>query len=308
MVTTRSQTAVNSQLSSIRRAISAPTMDVHQLDVDPSAPFINDASDPIASLIFDFVKEEQKINFAFMGRDNHIYYNGENFAVYRANTEDVESACNRWNLNRENLGDLQWYTLKQVVSTLVNTIPLRCAVPDIDDSSMITNIGQLETLDLEDTKAWMDLSAWLRKELEWDGSYEAKFPEIGFQDQARWWRNNGRSFHLLDLPLELREMIYLVCVGNIMVPTAEVFRPTAGQTADGNKVLALGKGYSYGSRTKPGTVLDPDVDRPNQGILQVSRQVRKEALDTILRDATMSFRVPMTFTSFFRSKAPLGLE
>ncbi|KAK5130784.1 hypothetical protein LTR08_001674 [Meristemomyces frigidus] len=79
-------------------------------------------------------------------------------------------------------------------------------------------------------------------------------PHGGYSHQSNWWRANGESFRLFDLPAEIRERIYRHALGVRVEPY-----PTA---------LARRRG-------RYNTVIKQR--NPNSGILRVNRQVHDEA-------------------------------
>ncbi|KAF1957027.1 hypothetical protein CC80DRAFT_593040 [Byssothecium circinans] len=243
------------------------------------------SSDPVLDVIINFVKEEQKRNFAFLGRDTHLYTNGETLAIYRTDPEDVEDSCKRWSLNVKDV-DGVWYSFRLVFHKLVHTVPLRCrtapASPLAQQTEglpdLLNGIAQLEVMTVEeDMKLWMDLRAWMRKTFEWHDPFEATLLGYQHEEMDFWWRGNGKYFRLLKLPLELREMIYLAAIGHIIIPKAE-------------KIITFGTGYSYGEKGRPGLTRDPNIERPNLNLLLVSRQIKQEVNGAVWMQAYKRFR------------------
>ena len=133
---------------------------------------IKTGTDPVAGVIYTFVKDEQARNFAFLGRDTHLYSKAEALAIYRTDPKRVEAICKKWSLDANQIKGV-WFSFELVFHGLVYTVLLRCHAtstsPDATDGFLasLTDVAQLEALDLEaNPKVWMDLRAWLRKTLE----------------------------------------------------------------------------------------------------------------------------------------------
>jgi len=122
----------------------------------------------------------------------------------------------------------------------------------------------------------------------WDDSFEQKYRDMQLEEQRTWWDTNGKVFRLMDLPLELRQAIYLEVIGHVVVPKLMPHR----RWHDDNGVRSnLGNGHRYTNKNRiVGRKLDPDTEPPNHNLFLVSRQVRDEALEHVWKHTTKRFQ------------------
>lgn len=298
-VTTEQLMIGNSSASPTSPIMAREPLDAHVEAMELSAP-ATVPKDTIIHAINAFAVSERRTNFFFLARYNHGYMNGEDLSVHSAPLEEVTRACKRWGLNPAELSSFKWYTVHQTISKLSHTVPVRCHSPSVD-------IVHLEVLDVEGTKSWMDIRIWMRKTLEWHDGYDRKFPELQYEEQAIWWRNNGKAFCLMQLPPEVRDIIYTHALGPIILPQARtrvVFPDHAVGFPTISNHISLGLGHTHGKKGRLGAKQDPDIDRPNLALLLVSRQVRDEALDAAWRCTTKRFRATIASASLLCFRKP----
>lgn len=126
-------------------------------------------------------------------------------------------------------------------------------------------------------KEWRHVSYFLRHlttSNEWNargGSSTANAMQLRWKQQARWWLANGKKFPLLDLPAEIREIIYGYVFGAVVQPYPTVRARRLGPS-------------SYSAK------------RTNYNLLHTCKLVHKEA-SNILFQYTRKFSV---FKPLFR--------
>lgn len=75
-----------------------------------------------------------------------------------------------------------------------------------------------------------------------DYNAPANFPwptaqQCRWDQQSRWWLANGKKFRLMDLPAEIREMIYVHVIGSEVEPDRKEIRPIGGAMSMGVKPI-----------------------------------------------------------------------
>ena len=70
-------------------------------------------------------------------------------------------------------------------------------------------IESIEVLDWINDGAWVGVREWIRKEFNYESdAFDWRVPQDQLEEQILWWKNNGLSFRLLDLPAELHNLVY----------------------------------------------------------------------------------------------------
>ncbi|EON67550.1 hypothetical protein W97_06918 [Coniosporium apollinis CBS 100218] len=88
----------------------------------------------------------------------------------------------------------------------------------------------------------------------------------GYENQFMWWFSNGKTFRFLELPLEIRSMIYVQALGPVVEPAFESPR------------ISLGHGFrEQNQKLSPEDGLETH-DAPNYAILHLNKQVYHEAI------------------------------
>lgn len=101
--------------------------------------------------------------------------------------------------------------------------------------------------------------------------------------QHLWWSRNGKSFRFLDLPREIRDMIYLFCIGSSIYPRSS-YRDAIR--------LPLG----CGRRTRDHN----NVERPNLAIALANKQLYEEAMKAAWEDTVKCFGDAKRLKEFLR--------
>ncbi|KAL1594396.1 hypothetical protein SLS60_010156 [Paraconiothyrium brasiliense] len=149
----------------------------------------------------------------------------------------------------------------------------------------------IEVFDVEDAQRWVALCAWMRNKYEWHDDRDWKQQggrQLQHENQVLWWNKNGKHFKFLDLPRELRDLVYLESLGPIILPTIK----------RGGRSVTLGHGVTYGSKNRLGAKVDPDIDHPNTQLLLLNRQVHDEAVSTVWSASTLRFRSSTSLAIF----------
>ena len=131
-----------------------------------------EAADPIADAIETFALAERRRNFHFLARNSHRYMNGEAFSVFRAHPECIERYIDKSTLDTSLFSECVWYIFRQPLWALEHVVPIRCLAQP--DAAGHVTVDELEVLDVDDTKSWMPLCAWMRTQLEWHDEYDWK--------------------------------------------------------------------------------------------------------------------------------------
>ena len=257
-------------------------------------------NDPIADSIRDFVDKERASNFHFMGERWHGYTTDEVFHLAAGSIAEIEPICKRKNYDLAShlasIGEttVRFYTFRRVISKLAETLPVRLLPSRSASSSDEIRIDDIQVLDWINGGSWLDLREWMRKEYTWDLTYDWKKDRQGCIDEMSvWWNSNGKSFRILDLALELRELLYVAIIGTVIFPKITTTDPwknsaIASHTHQRQR-LVLGNGHSY-PQQRGQKKHDPSIAPPNLAILQLNKQIYDEALQAAWRCSTKRFR------------------
>jgi hypothetical protein len=152
---------------------------------------------------------------------------------------------------------------------------------------------------------WIPLRSWIQTLLVQSTGHE------GWAAQARWWNRNGKIFRLMELPPELRIIIFKYVLGPDIyllstVNSNKLFNRTSCSRA--HAVFGLGYNESlldrfkhhrriFGMTMKPLFSDDPTrvggqppIPPPSLEILRVSKKVHTEAMESGWRDTWKCFR------------------
>ena len=137
-------------------------------------------------------------------------------------------------------------------------------------------------------KYWMLLKKWLEQRPRRPASYMVG--EKGYKAQRKWWKLNGKTFRFLDLPAELREMIYERAIGPRLYPLSMAYTyETDPPTSSEELSVHWGAGYYNANDPRrydhPGwlyyyghsATADASVCAPTLALLRTCKQVGQEA-------------------------------
>ncbi|KAF1845011.1 uncharacterized protein K460DRAFT_416343 [Cucurbitaria berberidis CBS 394.84] len=237
------------------------------------------SSDAVICGIHDFIQEERRRSFHFLAKYSHRHMDQKDLlSASLAGTDDIENVCNRAGFHIPTMYDGQWYTFAELQSP--KSVRHTVAIKVLTGHEPI--IDNMTVFHFNDDNAYLvsQATTWLRETYDWHSEYELQFTEMQYEEQRMWWKSNGNSFRLLDLPSEMREAIYLHIIGPVVAPDLAMI-PT--------KTLTLGSGVLYDDGSGSHRNRDPDIERPNMTIMRVSKQVRNEAMEVAYRDTTKRF-------------------
>ncbi|KAF2130541.1 hypothetical protein P153DRAFT_288711 [Dothidotthia symphoricarpi CBS 119687] len=226
-----------------------------------------------------FIAQERRRNFSFLARYSHKYTDTKDLLVVTcANSDDVKALHSHMNCSSvPDVHDHQWYTFSEPLCS--NGFRRTVAIDIVPGEPSVA--ANMFVSDLRRDGRMTMLDAWIRESYEWHDVYEMRFRELQQNEQQLWWESTGQTFRLLDLPLELREAVYLQVIGSVVLPDID---PSSTQPT------TLGAGCSYGSKFRTGSELDPDVHVPNLTITRVNKQVKEEVMQVAHRDTFKRFR------------------
>ncbi|KAI4955023.1 hypothetical protein J4E86_006335 [Alternaria arbusti] len=235
-------------------------------------------SDIIAAL-HEFIQEERRSNFSFLSQHSHCHkHQNELLVLSQADADDIEAV--RAIARHDTSVHSDWYTFTEPLRSDGYTRTVAIDIPSakcVAEDMIITEFGRIR-------KTKRDAAAWIRDTYctAEDDMWAMRLPESQYEEQRLWWEGTGQSFRLLDLPLEMREAIYLHVIGPVVVPDVVTQR-------DGAEKLVLGYGLSYDNPERVGRNRDPNIQRPNMEIMRVSRQVKDEATQVANRNTVKRF-------------------
>ncbi|KAI4638491.1 hypothetical protein J4E93_010045 [Alternaria ventricosa] len=233
----------------------------------------------IINALHAFIQEERRTNFSFLSQHSHYHkHQNELLVVSQADADDVKVVCD--SARHDTTAYNNWFTFTEPLRsdgfarTVVIDVPSGSSVA-VEDLT-ITEFGKIK-------KTRRKAAAWIRDTYctAEDDMWAMRLPEPQYEEQRLWWEGTGQAFRLLDLPLEMREAIYLHVIGPVVVPDIV--------TQGGAEKLVLGYGLSYDNPDRVGRNRDPNIQRPNMEIMRVSRQVKVEATHVANRDTVKRF-------------------
>lgn len=222
--------------------------------IDDTSAASHVQTDAISKAIEAFAVAERHQNFHFLGRNSHYRLSREDLSVYRAAPESVKKSKLISKVAPGQLYGSVCYTFFQQRWQIADTVPLRgefngeliasipgkvptaiaevgsafsinhanveCHVqPALDailEAGIEVKLDCIEVMDVEDSKCWMPLRAWMRKKYEWHDHRDWKQRggrQLQLENQITWWNLNGKHFNFVDLPGELRNIIYSMILG-----------------------------------------------------------------------------------------------
>ncbi|KAJ4371152.1 hypothetical protein N0V83_004368 [Neocucurbitaria cava] len=237
------------------------------------------SSDVVLHAFHDFIQEERMRSFKFLAQHSHRYMQQNELLVASpAEADHINLVRERVNPRKTAGYDVQYYTFTQPLAlgslqrTVAFLVPyaVKCSIHSMKVVDLLDEVLSYVT----------PATTWFHNTYDWDTEHGMQSPDVQNDEQRMWWDNNGKTFRLLDLPPELRETVYLHTIGCIMAPITHTKRST------GNTNVYLALGISTGPKTRAGRYRDPDIQRPNMSILQLNKQIHKEATEVAYRDTT----------------------
>jgi hypothetical protein len=235
-----------------------------------------DTSEGIIRTIHDFIEEERRNNFCFLGKHAHRFMDHRDLLIVsRATCDDIRTALGHSSDLHPQEYTQDWYTFEEpkrnnpshtVAITLTHRENFR-----IENLAVCIPQRNAEPRSIQ-------ADTWLRETYNWDDEWDIRFTKVQYEKQQVWWKNNGQSFRIFDLPRELRAVIYLHMIGRVVLPDTHRGR------------VVIGKGLSYGSAERLGRNRDADIDRPNMNIMRVCKAFREEATIVANRDTYKRLR------------------
>ena len=249
-------------------------------------PPTTDTEDHVNRTIKAFAITERRSNFYFLGRYSHKYTIDCILKISPADQKRINDYVKALKLDPSSFTGCTWYIFFQPIFGLEDIVPIRSG-PQNDTSGEPTLDGMM-AMHIEDTKSWMPFHDWMRKRFEWHSKCDwtqRGGAQLQLENQAIWWNYNGKHFKLMDLPLEVRELIYVeILGGGTILPRVR------------RNHVTLGCGHTVRSKSRAGSKIDPDIEGPNTPFLRTSRQVYQEATDAVWREATKRFNWKFDFT------------
>ncbi|KAL5116356.1 hypothetical protein ACEQ8H_005704 [Pleosporales sp. CAS-2024a] len=233
--------------------------------------------DSIIHAIHRFIQDERRRSFHFLAAYSHqLMSQLDLLNVSHARHHEVAKILR--NASHPSLSKYtaeDWYTFDPPQA---NGHSRTVAITRIHGET--SDIKNLLVTSLHGRNKLLILSApeWIRETYEWDDDGAMKFSETQYEEQWLWWTSNGKAFRFLDLPPELRQAIYLQAISPVVLPG---IRDTQ---------VTLGRGLSYRDPQRAGRNRDPDIDSPNMMFMQISRQIREEAISIAYKDTFKRLR------------------
>lgn len=234
----------------------------------------------LISALHESIQKERKTNFSFMSQRSHFHkHQNELLIVSQADADVVQAVRNIAGHKTTVYND--WYTFTEPLRWDGFARTVAIDLPDdsrvVVEDLIITEFGKVR-------KTQRKALTWIRDTYctAEDDMWAMRLPEPQYEEQRLWWEGTGQAFRLLDLPLEMREAIYLHVIGPVVVPDIVTQR-------SGAEKLVFGYGLSYDNPERVGRNRDPNIQRPNMCIMRVSRQVKAEATQVANRDTVKRF-------------------
>ncbi|KAL6712182.1 hypothetical protein ACN47E_000059 [Coniothyrium glycines] len=272
----------------ITRPMALPEHDMHMRASDFHTATSIDPQHVI-KVLHSFIQQERQRNFSFLANHSHKYMaQAQLLVVSLADMEEVVRRRLDRDLPRPAPHEMHWYTFTEMQDSNSLDHTVAVASPSYGNIS----IDDLELFDpcaSMSSKMTSSAAAWIRMTYDWNEKldWEMRFTEDQFEEQRLWWQGTGQHFRLLDLPLELRETVYLQVIGPVVVPIVHSSTNKDKNSAHNN---VLGHGHSYGPPRYDGARRDPNVHPPNLDILRTNKQIHGEALKVAYCDTTKRLR------------------
>ncbi|KAF2449514.1 hypothetical protein P171DRAFT_480593 [Karstenula rhodostoma CBS 690.94] len=250
-------------------------------------------ADAVSKAIEAFAVAERHRNFHFLARNSHHRLAEEDLSVHRAALENVEKSKSTWKVNPDHLIGSVWYTFSQQRWNITHTVPLRywlngeviapvpnkvpaaiagiastfpinhrnvecyvqAALDTVLDAGINVQLCHIEVMDVENTKCWMSLCAWVRKKYEWHDDRDWKQRggrQLQLENQITWYKLNGKHFNFSALPGELRNLLYAASLGpgtddpntQILFVNRQIHNEAAWVWASSTKSLSLSSSFT----------------------------------------------------------------
>ncbi|KAH8700062.1 hypothetical protein GQ44DRAFT_632510, partial [Phaeosphaeriaceae sp. PMI808] len=238
----------------------------------------------IIEVLHHFIQEERKRSFCFLGMRSHCYLDQSDLlSVSPATTNEINAARKFDQDNRLAVyTESDWFNFKEVGSKGLIHIVAITILPfqTLAINNLIVTRLQQSSGTVETTLA----SIWIQETYYWNHAWAMRFEDMQYEELNLWWQGTGKVFKLLDLPLELREAIYLQCMGSIVLPDLIDSR------------VVLGRGWSFRNKARTGRNRDPDIERPNMTIMRLCLLSMPAASYFALVGITTSTTVPFSRT------------
>jgi len=236
-----------------------------------------DASEGIIRTIHDFIEEERRRSFCFLGQHAHRFMDHRDLLIVSHATEyDVRATLElSGDLHLQEYTKNDWYKFEEPKrNNPSHTVAITLAS---GEDLRIENLAILIPQRIAEPRV-IPANAWLRETYNWDDQWAMRFSKMQYEKQQTWWKNNGQSFRFFDLPRELRDAIYLQMVGPVVLPESR------------NGRVVIGNGLSYRNAERLGQNRDPDIYRPNMTIMRVCKGFHTEATIVANKDTFKRFR------------------
>lgn len=228
-------------------------------------------SDRVIAILHDFIKEERKRDFSFLGKYSYCYKNAKSLLEIEPASQYGIAATKKKDDDFENAG---WYTFTEPI--------------DHSRRMVAINILNQENVKIEGmtigtgTSNMRDATSWIRDTYCTDlqKTWPKKFSPMQYDEQKKWWAKTGKFFKLLQLPLELREEIYRHVIEPVVVPDI---------VTEGTRRFIFGVGQFFGPTSVAERNRDPDVPRPNLNIIYVNKQVCRQSCSVACRESIKRF-------------------
>ncbi|EAT78289.2 hypothetical protein SNOG_14418 [Parastagonospora nodorum SN15] len=214
-----------------------------------------DTSESIIRTIHDFIEEERRHNFCFLGKHAHRFMGHRDLLIVSlATCDDIRAALGHSGDVHPQEYTQDWYTFEEPKGN--NPIHTVAIALTHGENLRIENLA-ICIPRRKPEPCFIRADAWLRETYNWDDEWDMRFTKMQYEKQQAWWKNNGQSFRIFDLPQELRDAVYLQMVGPVVLPDTHHGR------------VVIGKGLSYGSAERLGRNRDADIDRANMTVMRL---------------------------------------
>ncbi|KAF2838275.1 hypothetical protein M501DRAFT_1017296 [Patellaria atrata CBS 101060] len=130
--------------------------------------------------------------------------------------------------------------------------------------------------------------------------------QAGYDAQWRWWVRNGKTFDIMRLPSEIRELLYFHTLGFSITPVSKSIPPFPKARPKWHAKLGQRQcAFALLPRGSPEQPVSPlhkmTTDRPNLEILRLNKQIGEEALYMAWTRTPKYFSMPWHAYGFFRA-------